>query len=285
MRDVTLAADLTMHVEDDDFGDPWESREVVLLVHGFAESSRIWFGWVPHLARRYRVLRPDLRGFGQSSIPPDAAHYPWSPEGFAEDLGRLLDVLGVPRVHVVGARLGGPIGINLAVRRPELVQTLSIISGLARSGNVSGLALASDGTTVGFDDFAANIEQRGMRGWIAETGRARLGSDASDEKVAWWNDLMAASDQDVCIGMMVAASRLDVSDLLPRVGAPTLVVAGDSSTIQSLEVTRDWQSRIPSSELHVVAGDSPHLAATHPDYCAERVLEFVARHSADLACT
>ena len=59
--------DLTMHYEIDDFTDPWHDKETILLLHGNAESSAAWYGWVPHLARRYRVVRPDMRGFGAST--------------------------------------------------------------------------------------------------------------------------------------------------------------------------------------------------------------------------
>ena len=56
--------------KDDYFGEAWRSPETVMLVHGVAESSRAWFAWVPHLARHFRLLRPDLRGFGRSTGEP-----------------------------------------------------------------------------------------------------------------------------------------------------------------------------------------------------------------------
>ena len=74
---------LEMHYELDDYTDPWTTPETILLVHGVADTSKAWFAWVPLLARRFRVLRPDLRGFGQSSLPPPG--YPWSVAGLAED--------------------------------------------------------------------------------------------------------------------------------------------------------------------------------------------------------
>jgi pimeloyl-ACP methyl ester carboxylesterase len=284
LGEVRLDEGLGLHLDEDDFADPWSPHEAVLLIHGFAESGRIWFAWVPHLARRFRVLRPDLRGFGRSTSPGAGATYPFSAAGFAEDLERLLDALEVPRVHLVGARLGGPIGVHLAARRPELVQTLSIVSGLARGGDVRAMSMESDGAQVALADFGASIRRRGLSEWFAETGRARLGSDASAEQVAWWNDLMAGSDEEVCIGLMAAAAKLDVYDVLPLVKAPTLVLAAQASALQSVETTRDWQSRIPDSELQLVPGDSPHLAATRPDYCAERVLDFIARRAPTSRC-
>ena len=54
----------------DDFTDPWTKPETILLCHGNNESHRAWYGWVPHLARHYRVVRPDMRGFGDSTPMP-----------------------------------------------------------------------------------------------------------------------------------------------------------------------------------------------------------------------
>ena len=62
-----VTSDLDMFYRIDDFADPWRSHETVLMLHGNAESSSAWFAWVPTLAREYRVVRPDMRGFGDST--------------------------------------------------------------------------------------------------------------------------------------------------------------------------------------------------------------------------
>ena len=102
MPQVQIDETLTLHYELDNFTDPWTTPETILLIHGVADTSKAWFAWIPHLARRYRILRPDLRGFGQSTIPP--REYQWSLAGLAKDLNGLLDQLGIAAVHVVGQR-------------------------------------------------------------------------------------------------------------------------------------------------------------------------------------
>ena len=103
---------LEMHYELDDYTDPWTTPETILLVHGVADTSKAWFAWVPRLARSFRLLRPDLRGFGQSSLPPPG--YPWSVAGLARDLKGLLDHLQIAAVHVVGQRVGGSVAMLFA---------------------------------------------------------------------------------------------------------------------------------------------------------------------------
>jgi pimeloyl-ACP methyl ester carboxylesterase len=258
-----------LHVEVDDFADPWSERETIVLLHGFAESGRAWFAWVPRLSRSYRVVRPDLRGFGASEVPPDAAGRAWSPQELAEDVAAMLDRLEIERAHVVGARVGSAVGVALAAAYPQRVATLSLVSGLARGAQIRGFP------GVGLDDFAERIRAHGTAAWFAQTGRSRLGSSPSETQVAWWSELMAQTDEGVCIGMMRAAARLDIYDLLPRIAAPTLVLAAEGSAVQDIEATREWQRLIPGSVLQPLPGDSPHLAATHPDECAERVLAFI----------
>src|SRR5207245_10151500 len=72
----------------DDFTDPWTQSETVVLHHGMAKNHKLWYAWVPILAQHYRVVRFDMRGMGQSSIPDPG--YPWYLEHFANDLLGLL---------------------------------------------------------------------------------------------------------------------------------------------------------------------------------------------------
>ena len=111
--------DLTMHYEVDDFTDPWHKPETVLLLHGNAESGAAWYGWVPSLARRYRVVRPDMRGFGASTPMP--RDYPWTLDIVIDDFIRLMDRLEIRQFHLVGAKIGGTIARAFAARRPERV--------------------------------------------------------------------------------------------------------------------------------------------------------------------
>src|SRR5262245_31239204 len=71
MHKVEIRPDIWMAYEDHWFGPPWTTPEAVVMVHGNSESSRAWTCWVPHLAGKYRVLRPDLPGFGASTEPRD----------------------------------------------------------------------------------------------------------------------------------------------------------------------------------------------------------------------
>src|SRR6266511_5580804 len=93
-----------LHYEIDDFTDPWKNAPYILLQHGYGRSSKFWYRWVPYLARFYKVVRPDLRGLGQSSKNFDLAKG-LNPTAYLGDLNAVLDDLGVDSVHYCGESL------------------------------------------------------------------------------------------------------------------------------------------------------------------------------------
>ena len=80
-----------LHYRYDDFTDPWKEALLVVLLHPGLGSSLRLFGWVPHLARNYRVVRPDIRGHGKSQPGPDNT---LTHERLTLDLIELLDHIG-----------------------------------------------------------------------------------------------------------------------------------------------------------------------------------------------
>src|SRR6266446_5061613 len=87
---------------EDWFGEPWRKPETAVLIHGNDESGIVWFGWVPRMGQEFRLLRPDLPGFGQSRIP---AGFEWSLSSLATFAAQVLDKAGVESAHIIGAKL------------------------------------------------------------------------------------------------------------------------------------------------------------------------------------
>jgi len=106
------AAGLRMHVVEAGPSD----GEPVLVLHGWPQNWYQWRHQIPALAGAgYRVIVPDLRGFGQSEAPPDG----YDKENMATDVLNLMDAMGLQRVRLLGHDWGGWIGFILCVRAPE----------------------------------------------------------------------------------------------------------------------------------------------------------------------
>src|SRR6185503_9663039 len=83
----------------DDYREPWlgEPAATVLLHHGFTKNLEFWTPFVPSIARRYRVVRYDVRGAGKSSVPPQSSA--WTVDRLVKDALNLSDALGIEKVH------------------------------------------------------------------------------------------------------------------------------------------------------------------------------------------
>ena len=261
--------DLTMHYQVDDFTDPWRKKETILLLHGNAESGAAWYGWVPQLARRYRVVRPDMRGFGASTPMP--RDFPWTLDIVIDDFVRLMDMLGIERFHLVGAKIGGTVARAFAARRPGRVQSLTVV------GTPPPLRA---GAAERAPELAAAFEKEGVEPWARRTMSGRLGSGFPAEGVEWWIEFMSRTAVSTQVGFMATIACADIRVDLPKIRCPTLVITTDGSGLASVDETRAWQRQIANSRLVVLPGDSYHVAATHAADSAAATLDFIAESTA-----
>jgi 3-oxoadipate enol-lactonase len=102
------------------------SGESVVLLHGLGSSGDDWAFQVGPLAAAFHVVVPDLRGCGGSPVTSG----PCSIAGFADDVWRLLDRLGVTRASLVGFSMGGAVALEMALQRPHAVRRLALINSL-----------------------------------------------------------------------------------------------------------------------------------------------------------
>jgi 3-oxoadipate enol-lactonase len=247
-RSASNAASEELFYREDWFGEPWRKPEVAMLIHGNDESSVVWFGWVPRMAQEFRLLRPDLPGFGQSKVP---AGFEWSLPSLATFIARVLDKAGVESAHIIGAKTGGAIAMQFAADYPTRTRTLAIASGPASVIKVSN---------------PSSIPQRD-----------RLGSAASKEMVEYWNKMFATAPEEGAKGLRTTLSKFDLArdGVLQRITAPTLVITADRSALQSVEKVRQYQLLIPKSRLAVLNSDAYHIAAANADECVTTVLAFI----------
>ena len=262
--------DMEMFYQVDDFTDPWTQPEVVLMHHGATRSSRFWYAWVPILARKYRVVRIDARGHGQSTMPP--RNFPLSLDVLIEDVKNFLQAIGAPPVHYVGEMTGSLVGLGLAARYPQTVKSLSLCSTpiLFRHREQQDYA-------AGMGDRLAAVEKLGVRGWFEATHQNRFDpATINPEMVEWYTDEVAKFPLDAYLELVGSIEKDDVTPELPRVQVPTLILASEMD-VPDPDNPSAPHRRIPDVRLEVVPGGHRRaLYVTAAEYCARTVLEFLS---------
>src|SRR4029077_20372801 len=143
----------------DDFTDPWNKAPVLLLLHAAMGSARRYYAWVPPLSRHYRVVRMDLRGHGNSPVPPPEDDL--TVERLVADVAELMDHIDCPSAHIVGNSAGGYLGQQLAMNQGDRVRSLMLF------GSTPGLKNSQA------PSWIPQIQAKGLRPFLAETIRDR----------------------------------------------------------------------------------------------------------------
>jgi 3-oxoadipate enol-lactonase len=230
----------------------------VLLVHAFPTSHELWDPQIDALSARYRVIRPDLRGFGRSPV----AASPFRLEHMADDLVALLDRLDIAQVHYVGISMGGMVGQIMALNYPERLCSLALCMTTSeiplhappeddpsRSISQSMLALAGQrALSEGMTTIANSCLERWFDADFAKTAHAR--------KVA---NIIAANS---AVGYSAGADGLcqfDVSKRLHELQTPTTVLYGELDPVTPPRCSHRLVDLIPKAHLDVVLG-ARHIA-------------------------
>ncbi|HXT79619.1 MAG TPA: alpha/beta fold hydrolase [Acetobacteraceae bacterium] len=265
MKDFFTASDRNrLAFTVDDFTDPWKPAPVLLLLHAAMGSSRRWYASVPALSRHYRVVRLDLRGHGESQVPP--ADPPLTMDRLVQDVRELLAHLGSNGpVHIAGNSAGGYIAQQLAMQSPELVRSLALF------GSTPGLKNSQALT------WLPRVAREGLRGFLAATISDRFPPGHDQGHVEWFLNEAAKNDA-AYIGRFVGLmASLWWMDSLHLIRAPTLLVVPGAETVGHSESYVQMQARIPDCETVVYEGLPHNICDIAPDRCAADILAFLRR--------
>lgn len=257
---VRLADGAELFYKVDDFTDPWTEPDTVVLHHGMAKNHKLWFGWMPILARHYRVIRFDMRGMGQSSVPEPG--YPWSLDNFADDLLEFLDQLELEKVHLIGETVGGSISMRFATLHQQRLISLAVCTS------------PTSFLDPHHAESAELIDREGVAAWVESTITRRLDPQIVDPAyIRWYAGQMALTPAHVVSGFQRNAGG-DLRPLLPEVQTPTLVLAAASLREEVLGDFRGAADLFPKGRLVVFPGVSGFVQHILPVPCARVWLDF-----------
>lgn len=232
-------------IEYDDIG----NGVPLLLIHGFPFDRTLWRTQIAGLSQIYRVIAPDLRGFGQSSETDGEAV---TMDQYAADLKSLLDSVNITRAVVGGISMGGYIALAFYTQYADRVKGLILANTRAvpdsEEGKRSRLANAQkvgeSGTGFLVDDMAAKM----------------LGSNAKPEiEIAVRSMMMRQRPAGVMSALRGMAQRPDRTALLRFATVPILIVSGSQDVLIPSSDSETMHALIPNSRL-VIIPDAGHLS-------------------------
>ncbi|MFL5806590.1 MAG: alpha/beta fold hydrolase [Roseiflexaceae bacterium] len=237
----------------------------LLLIHAFPLNSAMWERQIGPLARHYRVIAPDLRGFGASQIGPGAA----SMDQYANDLAGLLDQLGPGawRVALGGLSMGGYIAFAFLRRYRERVDALILADTRAQADTEEGRQTR--------EQNARLAEEQGP-GAIADQMLPKLLSPhASDELRAEVRRMIVANHRaGIAAALRAMAARPDSTPLLATIDVPTTIIVGAEDSLTPPSDARAMHDAISASRLVEIAraGHLSNLEAPDPFNAAMHAL-------------
>jgi pimeloyl-ACP methyl ester carboxylesterase len=264
-----VANNYEMFYEVDDFTDPWKPSETIWIQHGFGRSSQFWYHWAPPLAGKYRVLRRDMRGHGQSADP--GADYVWSVDDLLNDMKGFLDALGLDKVHYVGESVGGILGIAFAARWPERLKSLTLCA-----TPTAIRPWVQQKFAVGYADWHTALGKLGAAGWVKALMEQGGGLGTADSAhIDWILKEWGKTKTHVLQGLCRLVPSVDVEPILSQVKVPTLILAPAHSPLSPLTEQVMIRDNIAGSRIAVIEGHGHEIYLDGAEKCIEELLTFL----------
>ncbi|MFD7389428.1 alpha/beta fold hydrolase [Streptomyces sp. NPDC059852] len=248
----------------------------VLLIHGHPFNRTLWAPQSEELtAAGYRVITPDLRGYGESDVTPGPVYL----SDFADDIVGLLDSLGIRQAVVGGVSMGGQIAMEVHRRHARRVHALVLSDTSAPSETADGKAFRNR--------LADRLLAEGMTGYADEVIDKMLAAynvTALPDVAARVLAMMRATDpRGAAAALRGRAERPDYRETLAGVRCPVLIVVGADDVYTPVSDAEAIARLVPHAVLCVVEGAGHLPGAERPERFNKALLEFLRTQVAGLA--
>jgi 3-oxoadipate enol-lactonase len=224
-----------------------ENAPVLMLSNSLGTTLHMWDGQVAPFTQHFRLVRYDRRGHGKSGVPKG----PYTMARLGRDVIAVLDGLGIKKkINWCGLSMGGMVGQWLGANAPERVERLVLTNTSSHFADKKmwneRLALVREKGLAAF--ASANMERWFTKGFL----------ERSPEAVAPIKAMFAATALDGYIACGEAVRDMDHRELLSKIKAPTLVIAGKHDPATPLEANEYIKNHIPGAKLEVL--DAAHMS-------------------------
>jgi len=235
----------------------------IVLIHGLGGFAERWSMVMPILSKKYRVIAPDLPGYGYSDKPS----IDYTPEFFSQFIFDFLESVDIRKTHLIGTSLGGQIVAECAITQSKMIEKIVLASpsGIMKSSTPTLDAYSMAALYPSYDTVKTAYEM--MTGSKNVTAEAIEGfikrMTQPNAKMAFMSTLLALKN-----------SR-PITDRLSNITAPTLVIWGKQDTLIPVKYANDFTASIKNCQLKIMetCGHTPHIE--EPDKFSQTVLNFL----------
>lgn len=215
--------------------------EPLLFIHGLSDNMIYWVALAAGLKRNYQIIRVDLRGHGGSALGSDEITL----DLYCDDLKNLLDDLNICKVNLVGFSLGGAIALDFAVKYPDMVSSVVLMSTFSRCDDYLKCIFNEfkSNLSKGFGEFYDYMIPKALCPEVIEKNR--------DELEIIKEFALLNANVEAYLKACDACLRFDVEDRLSEITQPVLILAGRYDEITLLKYQESLHEMIENSELVV----------------------------------
>jgi pimeloyl-ACP methyl ester carboxylesterase len=275
------AGGLRFHIAEAGSGEP------LVMLHGWPQHWYEWRHQIPELAKRYRVICPDLRGFGWSDAPPTG----YDKETLARDMVNVLDALGLDRVKLIGHDWGGWCGFLICLEHPERIERFMALNIPPPWGKTDlrtfaaiwrfwyqGLLATPLGRWV--------LENRpGFVGYMLRGTSTNKEAFSDDELDAFTEPLREPARANATVQLYRTFLLREFSKIArgayagKRLTTPTLLLFGTQDFAISPAFLRGYEPYVEDFTLELVPDAGHFIEEEKPQLVTERALEFFGAES------
>ena len=240
-----------------------EQGPVLMLSNSLGADLHMWDDQAPAFAKEFRLVRYDRRGHGKSGVPRG----PYSMERLGRDVLAILDALKIKKAHWCGLSMGGMVGQWLGANAPERIEKLVLCNNTCHYADKGPwndrLKLLREKGTV-------NVLLAGtMERWFTKGFR-----DSHQQTIARLSAIFLATKLEGYIACGEAVRDMDHRALLPKIKAPTLIIAGQHDNACTVAMSEYLRDHIPGAKL--VVFESAHISnIEQPEIFTKTVLDFL----------
>ena len=230
--------------------DQGQGRPVVLL-HAFPLCKEMWGPQIEALSGKFRMVAPDLPGFGDSGGFEDDA----SVEAMAQTVAELLAALKLPRAVIGGLSMGGYVSLAFARLFPQLLSGLILADTKAAPDDEAGKEKRNEMIAFAHACGSRAVAEKMLPNLLAET--SRTADPALARQVVAWGEAQSVSG--LVNGLRALRDRPDSSPILPSISVPVLAIGGAADAITTPDIMRQMAAAIPAAK-HALIPRAGHLS-------------------------